>query len=85
MRLAVEADERSGRALAALEDGIYDGEHHKDWVIDQAVRRLLGCPEVAATGRAPSGEEYSYTKLGTNEAYQAWLGDHEGWSEGVAP
>jgi hypothetical protein len=43
------AIERIEGALAIIERyGGIDGEHHKTWVLDQAVRSLLGTPEAYA-------------------------------------
>lgn len=33
---------RVGKALEAAMDGIHDGGHHKQWVLDQMVRVLAG-------------------------------------------
>ena len=41
-------DDRIAKALKFAENGIYDGAHHKIWVIDQMVRALTGCPMVTA-------------------------------------
>lgn len=30
------------KALKALELGVYDGAHHKDWCIQQAIKHLRG-------------------------------------------
>jgi hypothetical protein len=35
-------DKISGAVEMILEYGPYDGAHHKDWVLDQALRKLLG-------------------------------------------
>jgi hypothetical protein len=85
LQVAEELDTRVGRALKALEDGIYDGAHHKDWVIDQAVRILLGVPDEHIVTTDYKGQPYEYDTPGTNDAYRAWLDDHEGWSVGIAP
>ena len=31
-----------GKAIEALELGVFDGAHHKDWCIQQALKHLLG-------------------------------------------
>ena len=36
------AAERSKIADFIIETGCYDGEHHKQWVLDQTLRKLLG-------------------------------------------
>ena len=60
------AKERSKIAEFIVENGSTDGEHHKQWVLDQALRQLLGddykgfikdymyeCETVWERGRAP--------------------------------
>jgi hypothetical protein len=88
--------------MAALEDRIkkalelasnVDGAHHKQWIIDQMVRALTGCPLVERQSRDGS---YTYETQGESEEYLAWRrayegdededGDHEyEWDEGIAP
>jgi hypothetical protein len=41
------AMERIKQALAIARGGLTDGAHHKQWVIDQMVRALLGNDEAA--------------------------------------
>lgn len=48
----------------------FDGEHHKVWFMDQALRALLG-----------SDEYYQFVRK-YNEVYGDWDGD---WEEGSAP
>lgn len=71
--------------------GGIDGEHHKTWVIDQAMRILLGTPIVDfRTARWDDGqEEYRYATGDPSERYLAWVAeralddyDHD---VGVAP
>lgn len=46
-------EERAAEALALIfEYSQVDGSHHKSWVIDQAVRKLLGEPQYARFVRA---------------------------------
>ena len=77
----------AGALKVASEFAMYDGDHHKMWVIDQMVRHLTGCPihtvEVPAKNGAPA---YSYEALGESEAYREFVGDDEDdWDEGIAP
>ena len=76
--------------------GGYDGEHHKQWVLDQVVRTLLNCPNVKQTATDCNGVKYTYEDLGINEAYVKWThakqwpdgedGEEYGeWDEGIAP
>lgn len=56
--------------IVAERYAMIDGDHHKQWVIDQMIRALLG-DEMYASWR---------------EAYAAASGEgYEPWSEGVAP
>jgi hypothetical protein len=87
--------------VAALEDRIkkaldqasnIDGAHHKQWIIDQMVRALTGCPDVVRESRDGS---YTYETQGESEEYLAWRREYEGdpddeasycsWDEGIAP
>ena len=85
-------------AVAALifikQYGGIDGGHHKQWVLDQVVRILTGCPEIEGTAYDTNGVEYSYTMLGESERYRKWLIDFRDgedgpdtyeWDEGIAP
>jgi hypothetical protein len=87
--------------VTALEDRIkkaldlasnVDGAHHKQWIIDQMVRALTGCPDVRRQSRDGS---YTYETQGESEAYLAWVRAYEGdpddedvychWDKGIAP
>ena len=75
-------EKRIRRALGYIERyGGIDGGHHKQWVLDQVVRALLGCPV--------NGDDQ-----GESEAYQAWVRamcmgedgpDSYDWDTGIAP
>ena len=77
----------------AIKYGGIDGAHHKDWVIDQMVRALTGCPvEIVETSRA--GEPFSYERQGESDEYAKLVTDAcdgedgpetYGWDEGIAP
>jgi hypothetical protein len=68
--------------------GGIDGEHHKTWVLDQAVRALTGCQGVSRNeNNVPDHFE-------ANEAYRALIADacdgEDGpntyeWDEGIPP
>lgn len=84
-------DELAARIEGALkvagDDAMYDGEHHKQWVIDQMVRHLTGCPVTELLSKYPdgaTGKRYTYEGLGESEEYRAFVGD-DAWDEGVAP
>jgi hypothetical protein len=88
---------RADKALEFLVQGNgWDGSHHKDWFIDQAVRALCGVPsiwrhEVSAEGVEPYGLD---NEQGENQEYLdlvkwAKQGEHGpetyGWETGIAP
>lgn len=81
---APDAETRITNALKCAEDGIYDGVHHKDWVIDQMVRALTGCPVVTRTAIDARGNEYGYEAQGESEDYLRFVAGRD-WSEGIAP
>lgn len=77
--------------LADIYGGI-DGEHHKEWLLDQMVRALTGCKFEIINGRSVDIKEVDHDK--PSEEYTAWItariedGDYEwgeGWHEGIAP
>lgn len=71
-----ELADRILRALEIAPIGRYDGAHHKDWVLDQMVRALTGCP-VAQARPVPL--------LGESEEYLRFRRANPGWPEGIAP
>lgn len=83
----------AGALKVASENAMYDGEHHKMWVIDQMVRHLTGCPVEQHTGTDVNGTAYTYESLGESDAYREFVGeeneDDDGWGgnwdEGIAP
>lgn len=87
--------ERIDKALEiAHRYGGIDGGHHKEWVVDQMVRALTGCPIVTATSSDANGENYEYETQGESEEYHTFLRDFaEGedgphtysWGIGIAP
>lgn len=66
-------EERIIRTLEIARKGATDGAHHKQWVIDQMVRALTGCPDVVWAATNKNGHLYHYTALGESEEYLAWL------------
>lgn len=71
-----------------------DGDHHKQWVIDQMVRHLTGCPMIDKKGVDHRGNEYTYQTLGESEEYLQWVRAYcdgeDGpetyeWDEGTPP
>jgi hypothetical protein len=76
---------RIANALTIVADGMFDGDHHKTWYIDQMVRALLGCPIEFHEAIDCRGE---------SEEYLAWVAAYEdgengpetySWDEGIAP
>lgn len=91
----MKSNDRIEKALEmAVRFGGIDGDHHKDWVIDQMVRALTGCPMVKKTAEDCRGEEYECETQGESEEYKALVKDAcEGedgpdsyeWNVGIAP
>lgn len=88
--------ERIVAALSVINNyGGIDGNHHKEWVIDQVVRALTGCPTEQREGVCvATGERYTYDALVENDTYRTFVADHcagedgpetYGWSTGIAP
>jgi hypothetical protein len=64
-------ENRIERAISlAVQYGGIDGEHHKDWVIDQMVRILAGDDYAEIVREAKAGEDGP---------------DTYGWDVGIAP
>ena len=88
--------EKIAKALEQLRDVGFDGEHHKVWAVDQAIRILTGCPLETVHTTDYRGTEYSYERYGESEAYLTWVREQEGdpedeenyygeWDTGIAP
>ena len=88
----------AGWALEFIEHyGQVDGEHHKQWVIDQVARILLGTPVDVRLARWSDGvQEYRYETGDPSAEYTAWREQQLGemypdggreyrYYEGVAP
>ncbi len=78
----------------AAECGGIDGAHHKQWVIDQMVRALTGCPMVQRLALDCNSAPYWYSSRGESEEYEEWVeGVRYGedgpatydWDEGIIP
>jgi hypothetical protein len=78
--------ERAKNALQILTDyGGIDGEHHKAWAIDQAIRALCGvpCPEnQKAPGNTANAEYIRYVYESCQGEDGDWTFE---WNVGVAP
>lgn len=77
----------AGALKVASEFAMYDGDHHKMWVIDQMVRHLTGCPVEQRSATDVNGTAYTYEALGESQAYREFVGDDDDdyWDEGIAP
>lgn len=93
---ATNKSERIEKALSiAVAYGGIDGAHHKDWVIDQMVRALTGCPvETLTQTPRGGGEPYTYQAQGESENYKELVANacdgEDGpqtysWETGIAP
>ena len=76
---------RITQALSIAPDGMYDGDHHKMWALDQMVRALTGCPAVTKTGTDYKGQTFTYEAQGESPDYLAFVAENPGWDEGIAP
>lgn len=74
--------------------GGIDGEHHKQWLIDQVARILNGAPVNVVEARWAGGHAEYRIRVGTCDKYTAWvmaMKDGEDgsqtytWEEGDAP
>lgn len=92
--VATKAD-RIEKALAfAVAYGGIDGAHHKDWVIDQMVRALTGCPVEEHTIPLADGTLHVYHDQGESANYKTLVAEacdgSDGpntytWETGIAP
>lgn len=86
---------RIAKALEfAVEYGSIDGAHHKDWVIDQMVRALTGCPMVTVNALDWKGIPFQFEKQGESDEYRKLVADAKDgadgpdsyeWDTGIAP
>lgn len=85
----IDRKERIAKALEyAVTYGGIDGAHHKDWVIDQMVRALTGCPmKTKSKGEGPGAIHYEVQ--GESREYKKLVKDacSEGseWDVGIPP
>lgn len=74
--LRLQESARRDAALAVIErHGQTDGAHHKQWVIDQVVRHLLGCPTEIKAFHWPGSKPYVAEIMGENDSYKQWVKD----------
>lgn len=78
----------------AVQYGGIDGAHHKDWVIDQMVRRLTDCPTVKMINEHGAHGPFEYEGIGESDKYKELVReacdgedgpDTYSWEEGIAP
>lgn len=78
----------------AVRFGGIDGSHHKDWVVDQMVRALTGCPMVTETTQDCRGNPHTFETQGESEEYKSLVKEacdgEDGpntfnWEIGIAP
>lgn len=69
-----------------------DGEHHKQWVIDQMIRALTNCPMIQRKALNAQGKQYDYLAQGESDEYMEWVANFEDgddgpktWDIGIAP
>lgn len=66
--------------------GSIDGDHHKQWVMDQVIRILKGTPVILKIAKWANGHsEYRFNTGEPSKKYLKWVEDNEGWEEGIAP
>ena len=88
-------EDRIKRAIDfAVKYGSIDGAHHKDWVIDQMVRALTGCPMLIVEAQDYKGVPYTYEIQGESEEYNELVKeacdgedgpDTYSWDVGIPP
>lgn len=83
-------------ALRFIQDyGGIDGEHHKDWVLDQVARVLNGTPVLVEEAKWSNGETHlRYMTGNPSKQYHDWVAmvksgedgpDTYSYEEGIAP
>jgi hypothetical protein len=74
--------------------GGIDGDHHKQWLIDQIARILNGAPVHVVEARWSGGHTEYRVRVGTSDKYTAWVTEMKagedgpesnGWEEGIPP
>ena len=94
------SDEYKQRVTAAIDTildlGGFDGGHHKQYALDQALRVLTGCPIVTMQSefKNSQGEYYEFEGLGESDEYTKIVTEYKDgedgpetyeWDEGIAP
>jgi hypothetical protein len=83
---------RINRALKVAADLSYvEGDHHKQYVIDQMVRALTGCElELLMKFNDDNALQYTYKTRGESNEYREFLEEYArdndwAWDPGIAP
>ena len=70
-------------ALRLIHDlGGIDGGHHKQWLLDQIVRTLTGCPIETREAVDSRGASFTHEVLGESDAYREWVRAFEDGEDG---
>ncbi len=93
--ISVPKEEKIQQAITlAVRFGGIEGGHHKNWVIDQMVRSLTGCPVVLREATDCNGNPYTFDDVGESQEYlevvrKARIGEDGPetypWEIGIAP
>lgn len=89
-------DERVEKALEYITryGGGMNGPERKQWVLDQVVRALIGCPMVEKSALDVYRKPYTYDAQGESDAYLEWVRaafgdednpDADNWDIGTPP
>jgi len=64
--------------------GCIDGEHHKNWVLDQVTRILNGTAPLVKLAKWANGhQEYRVNLLQPSAEYHKWVDKHKDGEEGA--
>lgn len=66
----------------AIKYGGIDGDHHKNWVIDQMVRALTDCPMKTKTAIDCNRKKYQYKTQGESQEYIDLIKDAKDGEDG---
>lgn len=70
---STELQSRIDKALDYALNAVFDGAHHKSWVIDQMVRALTGCPPTQQTATDAYGKPYTLEAQGESTGYIVFI------------
>lgn len=77
-------DGRVGKALEYINKygGMANGPERKQWLLDQVVRALTGCPMVEKSALDAHRKPYTYKAQGESEEYLEWVRVHRDGEDG---